>query len=133
MATETENNPTLAASATTAERTRCDQTYRPSVDIVEDAQELRILADMPGTCADSVDIDFEDGTLTIHGRVPQRRGDDAKYLLQEYGVGDFCRAFQIGEVIDASRISAEYASGMLTVHLPKVEAVKPRKIHVQSR
>lgn len=130
MATQMEHDP---ATASAAERTRCDQSYRPSVDIVEDAQELRILADMPGTHADRVAIDFEDGTLTIHAQVPQRRSDEAKYLLQEYGVGDFCRAFQIGEAIDASRISAEYANGMLTVHLPKVEAVKPRKIHVQAR
>jgi HSP20 family protein len=103
------------------------------VDIVEDAHELRILADMPGTSAESVDIDFEEGALKIHGRVPQRRGESVKYLLEEFGIGDFYRVFQIGEVIDATRISADYAGGVLTVHLPKVEAAKPRKINVQAR
>lgn len=115
------------------ELTRSAQRYRPSVDIVEDDRELRILADMPGTAAESVDIDFEDGTLKIHGRVPQRRGEEVKYLLNEYGVGDFYRVFQIGEAIDATRISADYAGGVLTVHLPKVEAARPHKINVQTR
>ena len=121
------------ATAPAAEMTRSGQLYRPSVDIVEDAHELRILADMPGASADSVEIDFEDGTLKIHARVPNRRGERIKYLLEEYGVGDFYRVFQIGETVDASKISAEYADGVLTLHLPKVEAVKPRKITVQTK
>ena len=118
-------------TAPVAEMTRSAQCYRPMVDIVEDAQELRILADMPGVSSEAIDIDFEDGALTILGRVPNRRGENVKYLWEEYGVGDFYRVFQIGETIDAGRISADYAEGVLTVHLPKVEAVKPRKITVQ--
>jgi HSP20 family protein len=53
-------------------------------------------------------------------------------LLQEYGVGDFYRTFKVSEQIDSTRISAEYHDGVLTIHLPKVEAAKPRKISVQS-
>lgn len=133
MNTETLHNGGGTATAPAAERTRSDQYYRPSVDIVEDANELRILADMPGVNVESLDIDFEDGALTIHGRVPNRRGEQVKYLLEEYGIGDFYRMFQIGETIDASKISAEYSDGVLTVHLPKVEAVKPRKISVNAK
>ena len=51
-------------------------------------------------------------------------------LLREYGVGDYYRSFQVSEAIDAGKISAEYADGVLTLHLPKAEAVKPRKIAV---
>jgi len=122
-----------AAIAPSAEPTRSSLYFRPSVDIIELQDELRILVDMPGVAADGVDIDFEDGELTIHGRVPARRGEDARYLLQEYGIGDYYRIFQIGEAIDPSKISAESADGVLTVHLPKVEAVKPRKINVQAK
>jgi HSP20 family protein len=132
MTNETLTNGGGTATAPAAELTRSGQYYRPSVDIVEDANELRILADMPGVSADSVDIDFEDGALTIHGRVPNRR-EDVKFLWEEYGIGDFYRVFQIGETIDASGINADYADGVLTVHLPKVEAVKPRKISVQTK
>jgi HSP20 family protein len=121
------------ATATAPEPTRNDRWYRPLVDIVEDAQELRILADMPGVSVDSLDIDFHDGLLTITGRVPQRQGEAAANLLTEYGVGDFHREFRVGESINAAGIHAEYADGVLTVHLPKVEAVKPRKISVQAK
>ena len=50
--------------------------------------------------------------------------------MQEYGVGDYFRTFQVSEAVNAAKISAQYADGVLTLHLPKVEAVKPRKIAV---
>jgi HSP20 family protein len=126
-----ENGGVAAPAA--PEPTRSERWYRPVVDIVEDSQELRILADMPGVSGDSLDIDFHDGLLTIMGRVPQRQGETPSYLLEEYGVGDYHREFRIGESINAAAISAEFADGVLTVHLPKVEAVKPRKISVKAK
>jgi len=117
---------------TGAERTRCERCYRPNVDILEKADELLVLADMPGAAADRIDVNFEEGTLTIHARVEPRRPADAEHLLQEYGVGDFYRTFQISEAVDVSRISAEYADGVLTLHLPKSEATRPRRIAVKA-
>ncbi len=119
------------AETSRGEPTRGTSYYRPNVDIIEQQGELLIVADLPGAAADQIDIQFEDGMLTIHGRVPPRQADAPRYLLQEYGVGDFYRTFQVGEQIDAGRISAQYALGVLTLHLPKVEAAKPRKINVQ--
>ncbi len=115
-----------------AERTRCGACYRPRVDIVERQDELLLRADMPGVKGDAIDIQFEDGELTVHGRVEPRQDESVAYLLHEYGVGDFYRTFRVSEQIDASKIHAEYNSGVLTVHLPKVEAVKPRKIEVRT-
>lgn len=126
------SNETLVNGGTSvSEMIRSAQCYRPSVDIVEDSHELRIVADMPGVSADGIDIDFEDGSLTIHGNVPNRHGEKVKCVWEEYGIGDFHRVFQIGEAIDPNGISADYANGVLTVHLPKIETVKPRKIVVQ--
>ena len=65
--------------------------------------------------------------------MPERQEAQGPYLRQEYGVGDFYRTFRVSEQIDASRISAQYAAGGLTLHLPKVEAVKPRKIKVAAK
>jgi HSP20 family molecular chaperone IbpA len=115
-----------------AENTRSGVCFQPNVDIREQQDELVILADVPGAKSDSIDLDFKDGTLTIHAAVPPRHDPKRRYLAREYGVGDYCRTFQISEAIDASRITAEYADGVLTLHLPKTEAVKPRKIHVQA-
>jgi HSP20 family molecular chaperone IbpA len=106
--------------------------YGPVVDIVEQPTELVILADMPGTAADKIDIRFEDRSLIIHARVePRQDASTSHYLLHEYGVGDFHRVFQVSEDVDHRRIRAEYRDGVLAVHLPKAESVLPRRIEVQ--
>lgn len=121
-----------AENAKSAEHTRSGVYYRPNVDIVETKEELLLLADVPGAANDSIDVHFEDGTLTLLARVPARQQDGVEYLSHEYGIGDFYRVFQVSETIDASRISAEYCDGVLKLHLPKTEAVKPRKISVKT-
>lgn len=123
---------TEKADQNAAEQTRTGQWFRPAVDIVEQANELLIVADMPGASSDSIDIDFEDGVLTIEGKVAPRYEEKTNFLLYEYGVGSFHRTFRVSEHIDAGRIHAEYKYGVLTIHLPKVEAAKPRKIQVQA-
>lgn len=123
---------TQAPAAEVAERTRGGQVYRPQVDILETGDELVLVADLPGVKSDAIDIGFEDGTLTIQGKVEPRYGEDRSFLVREYGIGDFYRTFRVSEEIDASRIQAESAGGVLTVHLPKAEKAKPRKIAVKS-
>src|SRR5262249_47109037 len=112
------------------ERTRSGQWFKPSVDILEKGDELLLVADLPGASGDSIDVDFEEGVLTIQGRVPPRGDEKTDFLWREYGVGDFHRSFRVSEQVDSSRIHAQYANGVLTVHLPKAEAAKPRKIQV---
>lgn len=113
------------------EHTRCGCHYRPQVDILEKADELVVLADVPGATGEGIDVDFEDGSLTIHAKVAPRQDESTQYLVQEYGVGDYYRTFHVSEAIDASKITAEYADGILTLHLPKAEATKPRRIDVK--
>ncbi len=112
------------------ERTPSQPLFSPNVDILENADELTLIADVPGVAPDSIDIQYERGELAIRGRVTSS-GNHPNVLLHEYGVGDFYRVFQLGEGIDNSKIGAEIANGVLTVHLPKMERVKPRKIEVQ--
>ena len=130
MATEIIDKPAATDVATT-EHTRTGPMYRPDVDIIERPDELTVLADLPGVTADEIDINFENGVLTIHGKVEPRLSDGT-YLRQEYGVGDVHRTFNVSKAIDGSAISAEYADGVLTLHLPKVEAVRPHKIAVKA-
>jgi len=115
----------------TLERTRNGVTYSPRIDIWENDEELVLYADLPGVSPEHLDIQFENRELRIHGKVESRHAD-RNFLYGEYGVGDFYRTFTIGETIDAQRISAELKRGVLTLHLPKTEAVKPRRIAVQS-
>jgi HSP20 family protein len=113
-----------------AERTRSGCCYRPNVDILEKGDELLVLADVPGARSDSIDVKFEDGMLEIQAAIEPRECDGHTCLLHEYDVGDYYRSFQVSEAIDAGNISAQYADGVLTLHLPKAEALKPRKIAV---
>lgn len=114
------------------EPTRSGLVFRPSVDIVEQPDELVLYADMPGCRGEQIDVRFEGGELTIHGTVAPRLPEDAKWLVHEYDVGDFHRTFEVSEAIDASRITAQFRDGVLIVHLPKSEPVKSRKIQVQT-
>ena len=119
-----------AGEMPSTEHTRSGYFYRPAVDILERADELTVLADVPGAATEGIDIHFEDGTLSIHANVPPRNRS-VEFLAREYGVGDFYREFRVNETVDAGRITAQLSDGVLTLHLPKVEAVKPRKIEVK--
>jgi HSP20 family molecular chaperone IbpA len=98
------------------------------VDILETADELTVFVDMPGVKNDGVDVNLGNGQLTIQGRVEARRPEGLTPLLTEYGVGDYHRVFQVSEKIDSAGITAELTNGVLTLHLPKGEAIKPRRI-----
>jgi len=121
-----------AAEGDSAERTRSGCHYRPNVDIVEREEELTLLADVPGAQAEDVNIDFEDGTLSIHVKIEPRQPENTEYLMREYGVGDYHRTFRVSEAIEAEKITADYADGVLTLHLPKAQAARPRKIAVHA-
>jgi HSP20 family molecular chaperone IbpA len=107
--------------------------FRPNVDIYEESEKLVVLADMPGVKSDELEVNFEDGLLTIHGKVKPRQPEQVRSAHAEFGVGDFFRTFRVSEQIDPSQITADYRDGVLTLHLPKAAAAKPRKIAVQSR
>ncbi|MGB9626214.1 MAG: Hsp20/alpha crystallin family protein [Phycisphaerae bacterium] len=115
------------------ERARDRRTYTPNVDIIETNDEFLVLADMPGVAPDAIDIQYEQGVLTMHGKVEPRQDEEkTNWLLREYGVGDFYRSFQLGEGIDCDRIEARLKDGVMELHLPKSEANKPRKIAVKA-
>ncbi len=128
MTTDTPVKQPTDAAAT--ESTRSGPVFRPNVDIIERADQLVVYADMPGVPEDAIDINFQDGMLTIHGKADARQAEGTEYLLNEYGVGDFYRTFRVSEKIDAAKISAEYRDGVLILNLPKAESLKPRKIAV---
>lgn len=115
----------------TVERTHGGLTFSPRIDIWETAHELVLCADMPGVGPDDLDIEFENRELRIHGKVAARQ-PGVRFLYGEYSVGDFYRTFAISEAIDAEKITADLKHGVLTLHMPKTEAVKPRKIEVNA-
>jgi len=105
--------------------------YVPRFDIWESDDELLLYGDLPGVKPEDLDIQFENNELTVHGKVGPRH-EGINFVYGEYGIGDFHRSFTVGEAIDADKISAELHNGVLTLHLPKTEKVKPRRIEVKA-
>jgi HSP20 family protein len=102
----------------------------PPVDVFENADEVLLVADVPGVPAGAIDVRVENGTLTLEAkRASEPRGPA---LAREYDEVDFARSFRIPDGIDTANIAAESKNGTVVVRLPKVAAVKPRKIPVQS-
>lgn len=116
--------------AAPVESTPNGTTYSPRFDIWEDDDEMILYGDLPGVMPEDLEVRFENPVLTIHGKVRPRH-NDIKFLIGEYGIGDFHRTFTIGEAIDTEKISAGLKNGVVTVHLPKSEKVKPRRIDVK--
>ena len=114
------------------EPVRAGRTYVPAVDIIETDDRLTLLADLPGVKAEDLDITYEQGELTIHGKVRPRQESGTQFLLREYGVGDFYRSFRIGEGLDPARFEAQLKDGVLTLTMPKTAELTPRKITVKS-
>ena len=107
--------------------------YRPPVDILENDQELLLLADVPGATSEGVEVEFEKGMLTITANVAERiSGEAVRPLRKDYGVGSYRRTFEIGERIDPEKIIARLNQGVLSVTLPKKPELQPRKIVVQN-
>src|SRR5262245_27499229 len=120
MSTALQKN--VPAEITTPQPEPKGVTVTPRVDIVETEQELLLFADMPGVKQENVDIRFENGELTLHGR-RQPIAVVKSAFVWENEAGDYFRAFRISEQVDSEKIWAEVKKGVLTLHLPKVEAV----------
>src|SRR5947209_16096912 len=88
------------SAAARREETRNARFFTPRVDIFETDSELLLLADLPGVKPQDVDLRYERGELILRGKVmpPPPLGEP---LVQEFETGDFFRAFQIHETIDA--------------------------------
>jgi HSP20 family protein len=98
--------------------------------ITDDAIVIR--ADVPGITAENLDITLEGDALTIRGEIQREEADNRKYVLLERPVGRFERTLTINTPINHDAVEAAFKDGVLTLTLPKAEAVKPRQITVKN-
>lgn len=106
--------------------------YPVPVDAWEDQDRLVIQAALPGLTAEEVDVTVEQDSLTIAGSFPSR-DDDRPWLVRERPQGRFERRFTLNMPVEVEKISAEMNAGVITITVPKSEALKPRKIEVAVR
>lgn len=100
----------------------------PAVDVYENAEEFRLIADMPGVTRDQIELELDKDELTVFARRPLSR--EGKTLGLGRHDGDFRRKFRVPEDVDAEGIEASLEHGVLQVRLPKAEHVKPKRIAV---
>jgi HSP20 family protein len=104
----------------------------PPVDIYQNGdQELVLKAELPDMTREDIDVTIDKGTLAIKGE--KKLASDVKedrFHRIERSYGAFSRSFSLSPSVDATRISAEYSNGVLTVRLPLREDAKPRQIKV---
>lgn len=103
----------------------------PPVNVWEDEQSLYVEAELPGMKIDDLEIYVQEGDeLSIKGSRKQPELDDGTWRRRERGFGEFSRSFKLSSEVDVDNVSADFVNGVLTVTLPKSEAIKPKKIQV---
>lgn len=105
---------------------------RPSVDVIEDAASITLLADMPGVPRDKLSIEMESDSLTIQGEVALDLPQDMQSNLAEVSVPHYRRVFTLSKELDVEKASAELNNGVLKLHIPKAQHAQPRKIPVNT-
>ena len=105
----------------------------PAVDIFENEQgEIVMKAELPGLTKEDIDLRVENNTLTIRGeRKRSQEIQEERYHRVERIYGAFTRSFSLPATVDATRVTADYRDGVLSVVLPVREEAKPRQIQVK--
>jgi HSP20 family protein len=102
--------------------------FRPATDVLETPEAVVLRFDMPGVSKDHVDITVDKGTLTVTGHADKEQTGQCVY--RETRIGDYERQFTLTEDVDVDKVMAEMDAGVLTIHIPKAEKAKPKKIKV---
>lgn len=100
----------------------------PAVNIYETEDGYTLEADVPGVTREGLEIYLDQNELTLLGRRATTRPELRHY--RESSDGDFRRVFELHPELDTDQITARVENGVLTLHLPKREHVKPRRIAI---
>ena len=106
----------------------------PAVDMYQTKDDIIVKAAIPGLKPEDIDISVTGDILTIKGELKQEEKiKEGGYLRQERRFGQFCRELSLSTQVSADKAKAEFEHGVLTLRLPKAEAVKPKSITVKAK
>lgn len=109
---------------------RVDGTRYLAVNVRDDNDAFTLTALVPGLKADDLSIQVLDDLVSIEGRIAEGEGE---FLVQELPAGAFRRELRLPAPLDAEKIDAKIADGVLTIRLPKAESARPRNIKVVAK
>jgi len=105
--------------------------FAPAVDVYEDEHKVTLKIEVPGIDEKDIDVRLENNTLTVHGeRKIEKEEKEENYRRVERQYGSFTRTFTLPTTVDAEKVSADYAQGVLKIALPKKAEAKPKQIKV---
>jgi HSP20 family protein len=107
-------------------------TAYPKVNVYEYDDKVGVVAEIPGLDKADLQIDVEDGVLTVAGNKHGLFDDEgAKVIRRELKHSSFKRQFELGEQLDGEKIKASFKDGLLSIEIPKIEPEKPKKHSVK--
>lgn len=104
----------------------------PALNIWEDAEALKIEAELPGLKADDLDLSVLGSELTIQGRVTTAPPEGQTFHRRERPAGEFRRVVRLPVDVEGDKIAATLSNGVLLITLPKAAVAKPKKIQVSA-
>lgn len=111
---------------------QASQELRLPIEAYVTENEIVVRAAVPGLKPDQVEITIEGDTLTLRGEFP-RPTENVNYIFAERPWGRFTRTLQLNVPVQADKAEAVFENGLLTLSLPKAEAVRPKTIRIKTK
>ena len=107
--------------------------WAPKVDVVTKDNKLVTRVDLPGMKKEDVQVEVEDGFLTLSGeRKKETKEEKDSFYREEREYGSFCRSVPLPKGVKADEVKATFTKGVLEVHLPKAKEAKGMKIEIKA-
>lgn len=114
------------------ERADLTRGWDPKVDIVEEADQIVMTAELPGVKKDNIAVDVNGRVLTVKGeRSSEDEVKEDNYYRRERSYGKFERSFTLPDDTDSEKIEAAYKDGVLTLNIPKPASSQVKQISIQ--
>ena len=105
--------------------------FVPPVEVEELEDKFVLQADLPGIDENNLEINVDEGTLTLSGERSAGEAQEGKhYVFRERRFGKFTRSFRLGNAVDETKIVATFDRGVLTIEIPKREEAQKRRIPI---
>jgi len=114
----------------TADEDLVSGSWSPAIDVAETQEKIIVRAEVPGMKQEDIQIEFENGLLTIRGERKLIKEEGVTFHRVERTFGNFSRSFTLPRTVDPERISASYREGVLEIEVPKKEEAKPKQIRI---
>ena len=104
-----------------------------ALDVAEKGDVFTVKASLPGISPDDLNVTLEDNVLTIQGETKEDETiEESNYHIRERRTGSFSRSVRFPVPVESDKVEAEFENGVLTLSIPKAEAVKPKRIAVKA-